>query len=560
VSPPNYNESLAHDLLEAGNARFQAAAHPKRVLFWTADASGACEVVSVNWAECTGQGFEAATGSGWLAVVHPDDRPLVTDALCQAIQAHRGFYLHYRLQRADGSARRILHVAAARLSPAGQFNGLVGTLTDESASEEGARNLADSEEHVFQFLEGVGLAAITITPAGRLLHINQVMASRIGRSQAELIGTDWIAKFVGLSDRPSLHALFAGDALLAEIPRELEYQVVTPDGARLYRWHLTLIRDAEGVPISIAMMGSDITQWRRWGEQLRLNSQIFDGSNEAMVITDRDNNIITVNSAFTRLTGYTLDEARGCNPRILSSGKHDIEFYKTMWASIVEHGYWRGDIWDKRKDGTLYPKFLSITAIRDASGAIEKFSAVFYDVSERKQWEEKLEQLAHYDALTGLPNRMLLHDRLERAIVNAERQEQRFALLFIDLDGFKPINDCYGHAAGDEVLRRVGQRLTDAIRAVDTAARLGGDEFVVILTDVQARENAERIAEKIIASLSEPYEIAGETLSLSASIGASLYPNNETVAKELLRTADEAMYHAKRDGKSRVFFYSAPAS
>lgn len=548
-------ESLAHDMLEAGNARFQIAAHPNRVLFWSADALGACEVVSTNWTACTGQAFENALGLGWLDAVHGEDRILVTDTVRAAIETHRGFYLHYRLRRADGSARRVLHVAAARALPSGKFNGLVGTLTDETDTEAGENSLQHSEEQVFEFLEGVGLAAVAIDMEGRLVHINQVMARQIGQAAESLLGCNWIGDYVSSEDRPRLAALFAADAPPSALPHELEYQVETAKGQCLFRWHLTLIRDPGGAPMSIAMMGSDITEWRRMGDRMRLNAQVFDSSNEAMVITDRQNNIISVNRAFTLLTGYERDEALGKNPRILSSGRQDAAFYRSMWESIIENGYWRGDIWDRRKDGSCYPKFLSITAIRDDAGQIAKFSAVFYDVSERKEMEAQLENLAHYDSLTGLPNRMLLHDRLEQAIATAERQRQHFALLFIDLDGFKPVNDDHGHGVGDEVLKLVGQRLNLIIRGMDTAARLGGDEFVVILTDIRNRENTERVAEKIISELSEPFQVAGKTLSISASIGASLYPSDQKVALDLLRTADEAMYQAKRDGKRRVKFY-----
>ena len=542
-------------MLEAGNARFQIATQPKRVLFWSADALGSCEVVSTNWTAGTGQAFEHALGLGWLDAVHSEDRAMVIDTMRAAIETRRGFYLHYRLHRADGSARRVLHVAAARTLPSGKFNGLVGTLTDETDTEAGENSLQHSEEQVFEFLEGVGLAAIAIDTQGRLVHINQVMAAQIGQAEKSLLGCDWIGQYVSSEDRPRLAEVFGGKVSLSALPQELEYQVETAKGQCLFRWHLTLIRDPAGVPMSIAMMGSDITEWRRMGDRLRLNAQVFDSSNEAMVITDRQNNIISVNRAFTRLTGYEREEALGKNPRILNSGRQDAAFYRSMWESIIENGFWRGDIWDRRKDGSCYPKFLSITAIRDDGGEIVKFSAVFYDVSERKEMELQLENLAHYDSLTGLPNRMLLHDRLEQAIATAERQRQHFALLFIDLDGFKPVNDEHGHGVGDAVLKLVGERLNMVIRGMDTAARLGGDEFVVILTDIHNRENTERVAEKIIGELSEPYQVAGKTLSISASIGASLYPSDQKVAMDLLRTADEAMYQAKRDGKRRVKFY-----
>lgn len=428
-------------------------------------------------------------------------------------------------------------------------------IRSESVTEAEKETLRDSEERIFEFLEGAGLATIAIDMQGKLVHINRFMASRIGQAAESLLGCDWIGQCVGTEDRPRLAGLLVANVSFSALPQELEYQVETAKGRCLFRWHSTLIRDPAGVPAMMVMMGSDITEWRRMGDQLRLKAKVFDRSSEAMVISDRQNNIVAVNAAFTMLTGYEREEVLGRNPRILSSGRQDAAFYRTMWESIVSEGYWRGDIWERRKDGSVYPKFLSITAIRDDAGAIINYLAIFHDVSERKEMEAQLESRAHFDSLTGLPNRMLLHDRLDQAIAIADRQRQCFALLFIDLDEFKPVNDAYGHNVGDEVLKQVGQRLNLVIRGMDTAARLGGDEFVVILTDIRNRENAERVAEKIIDELSRPYQVADATLSISASIGASLYQGAQGATMDLLRTADEAMYQAKRDGKRRVIFY-----
>ena len=425
----------------------------------------------------------------------------------------------------------------------------------ESDTEAGKESRQHSEERFFEFLEGVDLATIAIDVRGKLVHINRFMAARIGQAAESLLGCDWIGQCVSTEDRPRLAGYFAANASLSALPPELEYQVETPKGPRLFRWHPILIRDPAGVPARIAMMGSDITEWRLMGDRLRMKAQVFDRSNEAMVISDQQNNIVAVNAAFTKLTGYEREEALGRNPRILGSGRHDAAFYRAMWQGIVREGYWRGDIWERRKDGSVYPKFLSITAIRDDVGAIVNYLAVFHDVSERKEREAQLESLAHFDPLTGLPNRMLLYDRLDQAVAIANRQRQHFALLFIDLDEFKPVNDVYGHTVGDEVLKQVGQRLNLVIRGMDTAARLGGDEFVVVLTDIRSRENAQAVAEKIIDELSKPYQVAGARLSISASIGASLYQDAQATAMDLLRTADEAMYQAKRDGKRRVIFH-----
>ena len=435
------------------------------------------------------------------------------------------------------------------------FPTLTTMIRSESDTEAVEKSLQHSEERFFELFDAVALAAIAIDVQGKLVHINRFMAARIGQAAENLLGCDWIGQYVSTEDRPRLAGYLGENASLSALPPELEYQVETAKGRCLFRWHLILIRDPAGVPARIAMMGPDITEWRRMGDQLRMKAQVFDRSDEAMVICDQQNNIIAVNAAFTRLTGYECEDVLGKNPRILSSGRHDAAFYRAMWQSIDREGCWQGDIWERRKDGSVYPKFLSITAVRDDVGAIVNYLAVFHDVSERKQREAQLESLAHFDPLTGLPNRMLLYDRLDHAVALANRQRQHFAVLFIDLDGFKPVNDIHGHDVGDEVLKQVGRRLNLVIRGVDTAARLGGDEFVVILTDIRSRENAEAVAEKIIDELSKPYEVAGATLSVSASVGASLYQAAKGTAMDLLRTADEAMYRAKREGKRRVIFH-----
>jgi diguanylate cyclase (GGDEF)-like protein/PAS domain S-box-containing protein len=548
-------QSLAQDLIEAGNEHFRIGAQPARVLFWTADTNGACELVSNNWENQTGQRTDEAVGSGWLEAIIEEDRSKVVDAVRCATGGQRGFFLHYRLRRPDRGWRWVLHDAAARFLPSGKFNGLLATITDRADASAGELATERAAQQVFEFLDGIPLAAVAMGFDGRIMHCNQVLSTLFGRSVSELIDQYWIDGHVHADDRSRVAALIDGAIAPSALPPEMEYHVETRSGGRLFRWHLTLIRDFSGHPLSIAMLGSDITQWRRMGNQQRLTAQMFDSSHEAMVITDSRNNIVSVNEAFTALTGYSSAEAIGRNPRILKSGRHDAEFYRRMWKSLVEQGFWRGDVWDRRKDGSMYPKFLAITAMRGEKNAIVNFSAIFYDVTERKALEEKLDYLAHYDPLTGLPNRMLLQDRLEQSIAAAERQRQKFALLFIDLDGFKSINDSHGHNVGDELLKQVGQRLLKVVRRMDTAARLGGDEFVVILTDVRNGTNAGRVAEKLVASLSKPFACSEQSVSISASIGVSIYPNDELVANELLRTADEALYKAKRDGKRRVRFY-----
>jgi diguanylate cyclase (GGDEF)-like protein/PAS domain S-box-containing protein len=559
MTPPKDKiESLAQEMLAAGEEHVQIARHPTRVVFWVADPDGSCELMSPNWSELTGQPVDAAMGDGWLRRVIAADRERVEETLRDAIATRTGLFIHYSVMRADGRPRRVRHDAAVRSLPSGKFNGLIATITDESDLAAGEAMLEGSRRRVCEFLDRVPQAAIAIGFDGRIVHANPVLAEVVARNCGGLFGDHWIDGHVSPADRELVRSLIDGRTPAMDLVGEREFHIQTACGDRLFRWHLTLLRDGSGHPFCLALLGTDITDWRRVGDLQRLTAQVFANSREAMVVADRHNRIITVNDSFTRLTGYSREEAIGQNPRILQSGKHDADFYRQMWDSLITAGFWRGDIWDKRKDGTLYPKFLAITVIRDGSGEVVNYSAIFYDITERKAFEEELDQLAHFDALTGLPNRMLLQDRLEHAIAGAERQQQHFALLFIDLDGFKPVNDAFGHAAGDVLLREVGRRLAGMVRAMDTAARLGGDEFVVILTDIRHPEAVGAIASKIVESLSAPYDLSQWTpdpVVISASIGISLYPDDERGAGALLRTADEAMYRAKREGKQRIAFH-----
>jgi diguanylate cyclase (GGDEF)-like protein/PAS domain S-box-containing protein len=273
------------------------------------------------------------------------------------------------------------------------------------------------------------------------------------------------------------------------------------------------------------------------------------------VVTDADGTILSVNRAFTELTGYRGDEVIGANPRLLQSGHHDQAFYQSMWASLLSTGHWHGDMWDRHKDGHLYPKYLAISAIRGDSGAVTHYVGIFYDNSERKTIEERLDHLAHYDALTGLPNRSLLMDRLEQAIERARRLGLEVALLYIDLDNFKLVNDDHGHDAGDQLLKTVAQRMRACVRGVDTVARLGGDEFVVLLPETSGSQDVLTVARKLLAELSNPHDLEGHRATCTPSVGISVFPRDSHNADELMKHADTAMYRAKQGGRASFRFF-----
>jgi len=302
-------------------------------------------------------------------------------------------------------------------------------------------------------------------------------------------------------------------------------------------------------------VGTDISERKRSEDNLRITASVFENSQEAILIADANNSIVDVNPAFVHITGYSREEVLGDNPRLLNSGRHSSEFFDAMWQSLKQQKSWRGEIWNRRKSGEIYAELLSISAICDNAGKVQRYVGVFSDISHLKAHEAELSRIAHYDALTGIPNRMLLADRMKQAIAHTMREQLMVAVCYLDLDGFKGINDTMGHDAGDLVLIEVAQRLRSTIRGGDTVARLGGDEFVVVLLDLERGDECVATLERLLAAISEPMIVKDNTLMLSTSIGVSIYPLDEEDPDTLLRHADQAMYMAKQSGKNRFHIY-----
>jgi diguanylate cyclase (GGDEF)-like protein/PAS domain S-box-containing protein len=300
----------------------------------------------------------------------------------------------------------------------------------------------------------------------------------------------------------------------------------------------------------------DISERRRSQAELRLAAKVFEASGEAIFVTDAKRRIVLANPAFTRITGYRAEKIIGRTPKFLASGKHDPEFFKAIWHELEVRGHWQGEVWNRRRNGESFPEWLGISTVRDEGGAISNYVAIFADMSEKKEVEARLAYLAHHDALTGLPNRILLRDRLDQAIAQAQRAEQQVALLFLDLDHFKIVNDTLGHLVGDRLLQTVVARLLDSIRATDTVSRLGGDEFLVVLADIPDPAIVARITDDILEQAQQPVAIDGHTLTPSFSIGIALYPDDGHDFDTLLRLADTAMYHAKEAGRNTYRFFT----
>jgi len=301
--------------------------------------------------------------------------------------------------------------------------------------------------------------------------------------------------------------------------------------------------------------GIDVTERKQAEQQSLLSAAIMSSVLDGIIVTDTDGIIEAVNPAFTEITGYSETEAIGRSTSLLKSYRHDERFYQQLWNALLHHGNWVGEIWNRRKSGEVFPCFSRISVIKDDRQRITHFVAAFSDISERKRYEEQLSHLAYHDALTGLPNRLLFQDRLKQAISLAERNQQQHGILFIDLDGFKEVNDRHGHDTGDQLLYEVARRLSAGVRGCDTVCRLGGDEFALLLQNIRDVEAALQVAENLLAILAQPFDLGGRQAQISGSIGVVLYPMHGHTADELLRHADQSMYRAKERGKNNHYLY-----
>lgn len=315
-------------------------------------------------------------------------------------------------------------------------------------------------------------------------------------------------------------------------------------------WHSTPILAPDGSVIGATSLVQDVTQNKQLEEQLKLAASVFSHAREGIIITDNKGIIIDVNATFTDITGYTKNEVVGLNPSILKSNRQSTAFYKALWQSVKKNGHWSGEIWNKRKNGDIYAELLTITSVHNSNGALKNYIAIFSDISDAKEQQSKLEHMAHYDVLTNLPNRTLLAERLDFALTQCKENDRFVAVVLLDLDGFKEINDTYGHSIGDQLLVILANRLKGTLRKSDTISRFGGDEFVAVLANLVNATDYKTIINNMLKVASEPVRVKGNQLHVSASIGVTVFPNDKTDADQLIRHADQAMYLAKQKGKN----------
>ena len=387
--------------------------------------------------------------------------------------------------------------------------------------------------------------------AGRIVHHNRAAGETLGYREIPLLGRP-VASILSESRRDEAARAVAaiGEAYFSRASGPL----LRADGSQLMVDGRVVNGHWDEQPVLIGI-AQDISDRLVAEERQKLAASVFEHAHEGIMITDPGGRIVEVNSTFSELTGYSRAEAIGHNVDLLKSGHHDAAFYAEMWQAIRRDGYWRGEVWNRKKSGEIFVELLTISTVRNRQGDISHFVGIFSDITLIKEHQNRLEHLAHFDALTQLPNRMLLADRMQLAMAQSERSGKILAVCYIDLDGFKPVNDLYGHAVGDRLLIEVGQRLRSCIRAGDTVSRLGGDEFVLLFADLDSEREADHAVGRVISTLTHPFQISGHTIQISASIGVTLYPQDGADSDALLRHADQAMYTAKQAGRNRFHLF-----
>lgn len=413
------------------------------------------------------------------------------------------------------------------------------------------RALVANEAKFRAYFEQAPILLLVCDALGRFVDANPAALEALGYNLSTLTNR-LIGDVVADEDR---HRALADFFRLGETGRvEGEYRLVRPDGGMVW----VAVRAARIGPDQFIAYAKDITARKQTEEHLRLMATVFNGTQEGIAVTDLDGRVLAVNTAFTTITEYPEAEVLGRGLSLLASGRHEPDFFQGMWRDLRTVGYWQGEIWNRRKGGEIYPQWLTISTVKNGSGGVEKFVGVFTDISRIKHSTTHLEHLAHHDALTDLPNRLLLTSRLEHLLERVRRHGGLGAVLFLDFDRFKEVNDSFGHPAGDDLLRKAADRMRARLRDIDTLARLGGDEFVIVIEDVPTQEAATGVARDIIDLLNLPFDLdCGQRVQIGCSIGIRMFAGNGESVDTLLDHADAALYEAKRGGRNTFGFYQA---
>ncbi len=524
--------------------------------FWQVDRDG--RLLEVNPAYARFSGYSEAELVGMrITDLEAQETPDETAKHIRKVMRHGMDTFETRHRRKDGSLWDV-EVNASFISEDGGY--FVGFFKDITESKRITNSLTESRNLLQSVIDTAPVRIFWKDRESRYLGCNSIFARDVGeQSPLDVIGKD--DSQLGAVEHAELYRSDDRRIMASGLPKlDLEQSLMTLDGRQVWlKISKTPLRNEQGETIGVLGVYTDITKSKRVEQELRIAAIAFE-TQEGITITDANEIIVRVNQAFTQITGYTAEEVIGNKPSILKSGRHDQDFYSAMHDALKNDGQWEGEIWDRHKDGHIYPKWLAITAVKDDLGHVTHYVGNFTDITERKASDEKIKSLAFYDTLTQLANRRLLTERLEHAIAIQARTGYYGALLFLDLDNFKLLNDTQGHGVGDELLIEVANRLKACVRETDAVARLGGDEFIVLLEELDRASDssavqAKMVAEKIVAALAKPYVLSSVVHNCSSSIGIVLFGDFDITADTVLAQADTAMYAAKKSGKNTYRFF-----
>ncbi len=543
--------------LRISEERFRTLSQVAPVGIFLEDVDGNCIYVNDRLCQITGLNFEQLRGLRWLESLHPEDQSRVEQTWRRRCTGQESFKAEFRLRRPDGADVWLMGETQQLILADGQPAGFVSTLADITQAKQAAEALRHSAASLneAQRIAHIGsweldLRSNTLSWSDEVFRVFEIDSSRFPASFEGFLAV------IHPDDRARVESVYT-ESVARRRPYEIVHRLLLADGrVKFVEEHCETFYDDQNRPLRSTGTVQDITERVRAEDTLRQAATVFECTQEGILITDAGVRIVAVNPAFTAITGYSEAEALGQNPRLLASGRQDPAFYQAMWAAIFQSGSWQGELWNRRKNGEIYPHWLTISTVHAADGAVLNYVGVFSDITVLKQSQERLDYLAHYDPLTGLPNRLLFWIRLEHALQRAERSGHPAAVLCFDLDHFRDFNDSLGHRLGDQLLQAIAERLQHVVRREDTLARLEGDEFVIALEQLSEGEDAARLAHHLLQALTAPFLLRHQELFVGASIGISVYPQDGQSAESLLKNAEAAMFRAKDAGRNTYQFYA----
>jgi diguanylate cyclase (GGDEF)-like protein/PAS domain S-box-containing protein len=528
-------------------------------------AGGAIEFVSDAIEDITGhtaQSLMRATTDDWAAIVHPEDRRAYHRRVTEAVRAGSDYHMEYRIVDACGVERWVEESGQPQGLPgasaqdgAMRVDGIISDISDRKHNEMRIEALLTEQGAI---LDNVMFGVLFVRER-RIVSSNRRSEELFGYEDGQMVGQSTEILYTSRAEYEltgvTHYPLLAQNMDLGE-----ERQLRRRDGSLFWCMMSGSALDAAHPNEGSIWVFADITERKLTEESLRLSATVLEHIADGVMVLDASGRIVAINPAFTRITGYAEEEAVGRESSLTRGRQNDDVFYQNLWRELDDTGFWRGEIWDTRQGGEAYLEALTVSTVRGDDGAITHYVCVFNDITRARESQDQLDHLAHHDPLTALPNRLLYHDRLRHAMARAGREGQQLAVLFIDLDRFKNVNDTLGHHVGDQLLKHAATALTGCLREGDTLARLGGDEFIVLLEDVGGVAGAARVASKLIAMFEQPFNVSGYELFVTGSVGISLYPQDAQDMHMLIRNADVAMYQAKARGRNGFQFYTPSMS